>query len=207
MYIYRVITVLGLDISTNIIGVSIVTQPSVQGALPVINMLEHIEFKDCEDVWDKCDKFRDVVKSWMSEGKLFDVTHVFVEDAALMFTSGKSSAATLATLIRFNGLCSYATYSLLNIRPEFISVAHARKLCGMKIQRKSKCGLSSKEQAFNYMREHDLSHVTWELKKKTKKYPDDRVVDYAYDINDAYVVARAGLLTVDVRAEQAPSLL
>jgi hypothetical protein len=202
-----VLTILGLDVSTSVVGVSLVTQPDVPGALPIINMLEHIDFKDCEDVWDKCDKFRDVVKSWMDEGKLFDVTHVFVEDAALMFSMGKSSAGTLATLIRFNGLCSYAAYSLLNIRPEFISVAHARKLCGMKIQRKSKCGVSAKEQAFKYMREHDLSHVTWELKKKTKKNPEDRFVDYAYDINDAYVVAKAGLLSVDVRDERAPSLL
>lgn len=202
-------TILGLDVSTACVGVAIVAQPDVLGALPIINMLEHIEFKHYdEDVWSKIDHFHDVIEGWVAEGKLADVTHVFIEDPALRFTMGKSSASTLAVLIRYNALCSYVCYSLLALRPEYISVAHARKLCGIKIQRKSKCGIGAKEQTFNFMQANDLKHVVFPMKKRTKKTKGpDKPVDWAMDVVDAYVVARAGLLTVDVRTEQTPSLL
>jgi hypothetical protein len=102
-----------------------------------------------------------------------------------------SSAATITTLMRFNGIVSYIGRNIFGVEPEYISAAHARKLCGIKMQRTSVAGMSGKEQVFKYMSENDLKHVVWPKKKNGKD------VDWSRDATDAYVIAYAAFLKGD----------
>ena len=60
-------------------------------------------------------------------------THVFIEENLQSFRSGFSSAQTLSTLARFNGMVSQVCYSEFGIIPEYINVNSARKNLGIKI--------------------------------------------------------------------------
>lgn len=177
--------ILGLDISTTCVGVAVVSVSS--GSLH-IDALEHIEFKGCETLWEKADHVELTLGQLLISDLNFKlVDRVYVEDAALRFTPGQSSAATLSTLLRFNGLVTYIARDVFGVEPEFIAAGHARKLCGMKMQQRKKCGKSHKEQVFDYMMANDLKHITWPMKKRSSN-----VVDWSRDVTDAYVIARAG---------------
>ena len=95
-----------------------------------------------------------------------------------------SSAQTITQLIRFNGIVSYIARNIFKQEPEYISSSHARKLCGMKLQKTAIAG-PQKEQVFSHMVSNDLKHVQWPVTKTGK------VVPWSRDATDAYVIARA----------------
>lgn len=189
--------VLGLDVSTSCVGVCVVdahVEPDKKGSNVVL--LTHIDFKGCETLWDKADVVGKFLASISVDVQLMRVTagHPFVqavcvEEPLMGFRTGMSSAATITTLMKFNGIVSYLARQVFSIDPEYISASHARKQCGVKVQRVSKCGKSGKEQVFEHMCANDLQHVQWPMKKRSAN-----IVDWARDETDAYVIARAGSL-------------
>jgi len=177
--------VLGLDVSTAITGIALVAD------VPTLShiRLEHVSFEKCKTIWEKADLFETTLKNLLQQSDFSSIDRLIIEDPAKRFQTGKSSINTLMTLVRFNGLVSMIARSLLNMDPIYISASHARKLCGMKMLPKKKAGgLSQKQQAFNWMSTHDLKEITWPKKKRS-----ENIVDYAYDIVDAYVVAKSGI--------------
>lgn len=177
--------ILGLDVSTTYVGVCVLDGSSqIVKTSPHIVLLDHIDFKKCNDLWEKADK----VKVWFKNLSIkTGLSGIFIEDALQKFSSGASSMQTIGTLIRFNALVSFIVREQTSITPEFIGSGAARKLCGLKMQQKKKCGLSHKEQTFNAMMSTDLSHIVW-----PKKLRGDKIVDWAYDQVDSYVIAKAG---------------
>lgn len=176
--------ILGLDVSTSCIGVCIIDdekQPDDNGSH--IILLDKLEFKDCKTFWDKCDEMTDYFKLIKSNC----VHRVALEQPLMGFRTGMSSAQTITTLMRFNGIVSYVARDNFLCDPEYISAAHARKLCGIKLQKTAACG-SHKEQVFDHMSRYDLKHVSWPTKKNGK------TVDWSRDVTDAYVIARAAML-------------
>lgn len=184
--------ILGLDVSTSVTGVCIVDPSREVDAMGShILHLDRIEFKKCKTLWDKAD----VVASELAG---FLATHpgkyrVVLEEPLLGFRAGMSSAATITTLMRFNGIVSYISREIFKVDPEYIASSSARKLCGIKMQRTSIAGMSGKEQVFKYMSEHDLSHVKWPVKKNGSP------VDWSRDATDAYVIARAAMVSAPVK--------
>ncbi len=171
--------VLGLDISTTYTGVSVIDKELN------IKLLEHIDFKKCNTVWEKADR----VKTYFEDLQFDNIERIFVEDPAKKFSMGASSAGTIVTLARFNGLVSYLARARWNIDPEYLAPSQARKLCGLKMQQKKVCNKSHKEQTFDAMMATDLKHIVWPNKKNSKN-----IVDWAYDRVDAYVISKAGVL-------------
>jgi len=100
------------------------------------------------------------------------------------FRPGMSSAQTISTLMRFNGIVSYIARNIFQKEPEYIGSAHARKLCGVKLVRTA-IGGPQKEQVFSHMETNDLKYVVWPQTKTGK------VVPWSRDACDAYVIARA----------------
>lgn len=180
--------ILGLDVSTSCIGTCIVDPAidPVDGAHIVT--LDRIEFKGCNTIWEKADRVKDTLltlRSWKYAGDCaIDVKRVVLEEPLMGFRTGMSSAQTITTLMRFNGIVSYIARGIFGVEPEYIGSAHARKLCGIKLK-KTAIGGPQKEQVFAHMMANDLKHVTWPLKKSGK------VVDWSRDACDAYVIARA----------------
>lgn len=184
--------ILGLDVSTSIVGVCVVdsnVQPDDKGSH--ILFLDKIEFKGCKTLWDKAD----VVSRYMDDlirGSFPDDVlpygicpdRIVLEEPLMGFRPGMSSALTISTLMRFNGIVSYIARRTFKQEPEYIGSAHARKLCGIKLQRTA-VGGPQKEQVFAHMAANDLKHVNWPVKKNGKQ------VDWSRDACDAYVIARA----------------
>lgn len=179
--------ILGLDVSTSVTGICVLDpgkQPDDRGSH--ILYLDRLEFKKCKTLWEKADF---VVFELSELLRKFPGNYtVVLEEPLLGFRTGMSSASTITTLMRFNGITSYISREIFKVDPEYISSSTARKLCGIKVQRTSLAGMSGKEQVFKYMSEHDLKHVQWPIKK------NGAPADWSRDATDAYVIARARCL-------------
>lgn len=194
--------ILGLDVSTSCTGVCVIDStvtPDDKGSH--ILVLEAIEFKGCNTLWDKADRVKRSLENLQDLMLVRGPTHgmdavvghrsgqeridrVVLEEPLMGFRPGMSSAQTISTLMRFNGIVSYLARNVFQCEPEYIGSAHARKLCGIKLQRTATGG-PQKEQVFAHMATNDLNHVAWPLKKSGK------VVDWSRDACDAYVIAQA----------------
>lgn len=184
--------ILGLDVSTSCTGVCVVdsdVQPDAKGSH--ILFLDRIEFKGCKTFWDKtavvAEYLDDLIRGSFADGRLATgicPDRVVLEEPLMGFRPGMSSAQTITQLMRFNGIVSYIALTRFKCEPEYIGSAHARKLCGMKLQRTSIAG-PQKEQVFSHMEKNDLKHVQWPVTKTGK------VVPWSRDATDAYVIARA----------------
>lgn len=182
--------ILGLDVSTSIIGVCVIdsdVQPDDKGSH--ILVLDRIEFKGCDTMWDKADVVSDYLFALCCgmgafAGRATRPDRVVIEEPLMGFRPGMSSAMTISTLMKFNGIVSYVARQTFKREPEYIGSAHARKLCGIKLQRTA-LGGPQKEQVFSHMAVNDLKHVVWDTKKNGKQ------VDWSRDACDAYCVARA----------------
>lgn len=176
--------IVGLDVSTSVTGICILnhtTQADDKGSH--ILHLDRIDLKKYPTLWDKADAVHLELTSLHKKYK--GDFGVFLEEPLMGFRTGMSSAATITTLMRFNGIVSFISRSIFGVDPQYISSATARKLCGIKMQKTSKAGMSGKEQVFKYMSENDLKHVDWPKKK------NGDTVDWSRDATDAYVIARA----------------
>lgn len=177
--------ILGLDVSTSIMGICLMDRdvvPDTAGSH--IIMLEAIDFKKCVSLWDRASLVKnqfDLLHATFGR----DEIEVVVEEPLMSFRPGASSAATIATLLRFNGIVSYIARTVFNSPPTYISAPRARKVCGMKMQKPSIVKKPHKEQVFEYMSLNDLSFKQWP-KKKNGSY-----VNWARDATDAYVIAKA----------------
>ncbi len=194
--------ILGLDVSTSCTGVCVVdseVSPDDKGSH--IIMLEAIEFKGCKTLWEKADNVKRILENLVTDlfirGPVHEqapvwnyrsgqemIDRVVLEEPLMGFRPGMSSAQTISQLMRFNGIVSYIARNAFQREPEYIGSAHARKLCGIKLQRTA-LGGPQKEQVFRFMETNDLKHVVWPLKKSGK------MVDWSRDACDAYVIARA----------------
>lgn len=183
--------IVGLDVSTSVTGVCVINKdaPTVNDGSHIFK-IDRIEFKGADTLWKKADK----VFSALEEIKVAYPSsdwRLVLEEPLLGFQKGMSSATTITTLMRFNGIVSYIGRNVFSVDPEYISAAHARKLCGIKMQRTSAAGMSGKEQVFKYMSENDLKHIIWPQKK------NGAPVDWSRDATDAYVISRAYCLQAD----------
>ena len=124
--------IIGLDVSTSVTGVCIINPESSQivGGSHILK-IDRIEFKGADSLWKKAD---------MVSGALEEIKGMYpgsewnfaLEEPLLGFQKGMSSAATITTLMRFNGIVSYIGRRVFSVDPVYISAAHARKLCGIK---------------------------------------------------------------------------
>ncbi|NBP00705.1 MAG: hypothetical protein EBU90_11355 [Proteobacteria bacterium] len=181
---------LGLDVSTTITGICILDPkiiPDDRGSH--ILYLDRVEFKKCKTLWEKADliafEMHELLRKFPGEYT------VALEEPLMGFRTGMSSAATITTLMRFNGIVSYISREIFKVDPQYIASSSARKLCGIKMQKTSIAGMSGKEQVFKYMSENDLKHIDWPKKK------NGEAVDWSRDATDAYVIARAATLLTE----------
>lgn len=180
---------LGLDVSTSYVGVTVLDIPTGN-----IDLLDHVALTKAKTLWEKGAWVEDYLVNTLRP-QFPDVEHVYIEDAAKKFASGRSSATVIATLMRFNGIASYIAYQVFSLHPEYVAPSAARKLCGLKMQQSKKCGKTHKQQTFDAIMASDLSHVTWPTKQRSTN-----IVDWAYDTVDAYVIAKAGLVLEQAKA-------
>lgn len=170
--------ILGLDISTSVIGICVLGK----------NSLEKIDFLNLEkskNIFEKSERFKNYL---LEIKKDYDITMIGVEENLQAFRPGLSSAKTIVTLARFNGICSYISQEILEREPIFVNVNSARKTLGIKIDRKS--SKNTKEQILEFVSALEPS-IEWPTKvlKGGPRRGSVVLQKECYDMADAYVIA------------------
>ncbi len=171
--------ILGLDISTSVVGVCILNKKSE------LLLLNYINLEKEKSIFDKASKFKLELEKLTSK---FEVKKIGIEENLQAFRPGLSSAKTIVTLARFNGICSYISQEVLNLTPEFINVNSARKNLGIKIDRKSSKNTKEQVQEFVSSLEPKFSWPTRILKSGPRK-DLEVLIKECYDMADAYIIA------------------
>ena len=174
--------ILGLDISTSCVGWCILES---DGSLAEMG---YIPLSKEKDVFSKAKRVSDELSRLHIS---FPIENIFIEENLQAFRPGLSSAKTLLTLARFNGVVTYMCYQEFNLKPVNINVNSARKILGIKIKKKYE--KSTKEQVIEWV---DTKLVNYKWPKKELKSGPRRgqiILDpVCFDMADSYVIASAG---------------
>jgi Holliday junction resolvasome RuvABC endonuclease subunit len=182
--------VLGIDISTSITGFAIVAD----GQLVHYDSIDLRKFKDVfaktvaikEKILDLYEVYQlnnGEDSNFFGESK-YPIEHIYIEQPFTFFNSGGSSAKTMATLQKFNGIVSWIVYEVFEIKPEYIGASAARKLAGIKVPR----GQKAKKVVLEHLLETEPAFNV-EYTRHGNPKPE------SYDRADAIVVAHAGYKT------------
>jgi hypothetical protein len=167
-------TILGLDISTSITGAAIMQDNKIIESF----------------TWDTRNKRKFPTlyesgallrKDLLTLKKNHDITDIYIEQSLQSFRSGFSSAKTLSTLSRFNGIISWLCYQTFNIKPEMIAASSARKLAGIGIKR----GDNAKEKVLQFIIDN-YPQIAIEYTKHGNPKPG------TYDMCDSIIIGLAG---------------
>jgi len=188
--------ILGVDVSTSITGFAIVADGQIV-YYDSIDLRKHknifsktISIKEkILDLYEMYQLNNDDVSSVGFGDSKFPIRHIYVEQPFTFFNSGGSSAKTMATLQRFNGIVSWLLYEIFEIEPKFIGATSARKTVGIKVPR----GQKAKQVVLQHLLDNEPAFKI-EYTKHGNPKPE------SYDRADAIIIAMAGHLT-----ESAPS--
>ncbi len=164
--------ILGLDISTSITGITLLDD---NGEVKVMNAIDTRKYKN---FFQKAEAVKKVLTDLSNSYK---VEEIFIEQSLQSFRSGFSSAKTLSTLSRFNGIVSWMCYSLWSLEPQYLAATSARKLCGIKVPK----GEKAKPVVLQYVLDNEPTFVV-EYTKHGNPKPD------SFDRADSWVIAKAG---------------
>ena len=174
--------ILGLDVSTSITGATLLDD---SGNIVFNEAWDTRKFKD---FFDKAEFIKERIKHVYGNygdrhGGVHNISvrHIFIEQSLQSFRSGFSSAKTLSTLSRFNGVVSWVCFNYFRIKPEYVAATTARKLCGIKVPR----GNKAKAVVLQHVIDTEPSFVFEQTKHGNPK-PD------TYDRADSLIVAKAG---------------
>lgn len=175
--------IIGLDISTSCTGWCILNSEG-----DFVDM-GYIPLSKYKTMYEKAKKVADTLSLIHIS---HDIEKVFIEENLQAFRPGLSSAKTLLTLARFNGIVSYLSQQEFYHTPEHINVNVARKTVGLKIVSKKKGGKPTKEQVLEWVNSKlDYKWPTKILKSGPRK--NQEVLEpYCFDMADAYIISLAG---------------
>lgn len=186
---------IGLDVSTNVVGLAVTRFSD--------NKCVFLSFKKLNNLslWEKADE----IEKWFAEDPLRsflpNVLTVNVEEPMLAFAMGRTSATTIASLQRFNGIVCHIARKQVGVDPTYVAVQTARKAIGFKADRKQGKG-KQKQQVFDYVIntcKNELSDTVWlESDRQIVEANRNAGLDLLKKITvghadaiDAYVVSRA----------------
>jgi len=169
--------ILGLDVSTSFVGATVLNNKNE------IVCCEAWDLRKIKNIFSKAEK----VKNELT--KLQDIDEIYIEQSLQAFRSGFSSANTLSTLSRFNGIISWMCYDLLKIEPKYLSASSARKQCGIKVPR----GEKAKEVVLKFLLDNepdfDIEYTIYENPKPGM-----------FDRADSLIIARAGWIQTNSKS-------
>ena len=189
--------ILGVDVSTSITGFSIVADGSLV-------YYSSVDLRKYKNVFEKGvvlkEKILDLYEAYQcnNEGVYigdakFPIEHIYIEQPFTFFNSGGSSAKTMATLQKFNGIVSWFLYEIFEIQPEYVLAQSARKTVGIKVPR----GEKAKAVVLKYLLD-TAPAFNVEYTKHGNPKPE------SYDRADAIIVAKAGYIIEQERENADP---
>lgn len=153
-----------------------------------LNSMGAVQLARCKSIYDKADKLE---KFFYELTNKVDITHVYVEENLQAFRPGFSSAKTILSLAKFNGIACLLAKKQFSTTPINLNVNAARKTIELKIKRGDKKN-NTKQQVFEWV--NNKTAYDWPT-KKLKSGPRKGIIvleDFVYDMADAYVIALAG---------------
>ena len=174
--------ILGLDISTSITGATVIDE----NGKVVYN--EAWDLRKYKEFFQKAEIVKG--KIWELDDTFF-IKEVYIEQSLQSFRSGFSSAKTLSTLSRFNGVVSWLCYDILKLKPEYIAATSARKKCGIKVPK----GTKAKQVIIQYVLDN-VPSVLIEYTKHGNPKP------HCFDKADSWVIANAGYICQTEKSAQ-----
>jgi hypothetical protein len=164
--------ILGLDVSTKTIGISLFEDNNGTGDL---KLLHHVTPKvkpepesKMEELFEKARIFE---KEFLNDYADVGITRVIIEEPLLQ----SNNVYTIATLLRFNGMVARSVYETIGVIPEFISSYDSRKyafpqLMGVRTTKKDGSHRTEKEISKSepvlfgaYAHDVDKKMVVWEM--------------------------------------------
>lgn len=193
--------ILGLDVSTKTIGISLFEDNGDNGKL---QMLTHITPKVKPNPKDNIEllikKAQVFQFEFLEKYSDIDISRVIIEEPLLQ----SNNVNTVSTLLRFNGMICRSVYEVLNIVPEFISSYDARKFAFpdlMQLRTHNKKGEPYTEKEMEKKQPVLFGAHPWEADKKviiwdkvSEREPQivwmydkhQRLTKENYDMTDAY---------------------
>ena len=180
--------ILGVDVSTSITGFAVIAEGELV-------YYDYIDLRKEKDMFAKTvamkEKILDIFDMYQcgsySRIKFADVKadypiqHIYIEQPFTFFNSGGSSAKTMATLQKFNGIVSWLLYELFEIEPQYVGATAARKRAGIKIPR----GQKAKKVVMKHLLENEKA-----FKVQYTRHGNPQA--QYFDMADAIVIAKAG---------------
>jgi hypothetical protein len=178
--------ILGLDVSTKTIGISLFNNKGQLLELTHISpKIKPVPETKTEELIKKADLFAEFVSKYSK----MNIKHVLIEEPLLR----SNNVNTVGTLLRFNGMVTKICYDILDVTPEYISTYEARKNAFPELMQP---GASSKIVLFGgYPKDIDKKRVIWNLVSKREPRINwlldkkGELKKENFDMSDAYVVA------------------
>jgi Holliday junction resolvasome RuvABC endonuclease subunit len=169
-------TILGLDISTSKIGLSILDNKQNLVFCHVLKL------KPENSLEERCLVLEHYMKNTLYIK--YDIEKIYVEQPFMMFSGGKTTAMTMSKLQRFNGMVCFMIRKAFGFDAQLIAANKARGAVGLKIKR----GENTKKKVIEWVKQRYPKDFIFELTRHGNPKPgtDDKA--------DAVVVGLAGLI-------------
>ncbi len=165
---------LGLDISTSITGATIMKDGKIVEAV----FWDTRNKRKFPSLYEKSSFLKCNLNTLKEK---YNITNIFIEQSLHSFRSGFSSAQTLSTLSRFNGIVSWLCYEIFDIQPSMLAATSARKQAGLTVKR----GENAKQKVLEFILDKHPA-VAIEYTKHGNPKPG------MYDLCDSIIIALAG---------------
>lgn len=184
--------ILGLDISTSTTGWCLTDCSEEKIILVDAGFIHHKSKLSLHEKAQSVRELIDVIKS----KHLID--RICIEENLQSFRTGLSSAKTLMTLARYNGIVSHECWLATKIVPTYYNVNSARKFLGIDTTKKARQpGEKAKDVVFRWVKSHRcMKEFSWPTKvlrggpNRGKEIEDPGCLD----LSDAFVMSLRGQL-------------
>lgn len=173
--------ILGLDVSTSSTGWAIIDDIGNLVEMGSFKLMKH------ESLFDKAHAVREGLLDLRSR---YSISKISIEEPLQGFRRGMSSAHTLLTLARFNGIVSWLAFDVFNVKPIFFDSSTARRGLGIKIDKTR----DTKDQIMEWVEVVTGKELPKRVAKVGKKKGMTLFAAGVNDAADAYVMARAAHL-------------
>tara|TARA_R100000008_G_scaffold62339_1_gene39599 strand:+ start:1442 stop:1969 length:528 start_codon:yes stop_codon:yes gene_type:complete len=165
---------IGLDISSSKIGIAVLDKDENILLSEVIKFKTNISLEERANKFEK--RLREIEKAYVPYS-------VYIEQPAMMFKGGKTTAQTMAKLQRFNGMCAYIAYRVFDMQPTMVNPRSARSKLNIKVPR----GTNAKKIIIEWVKDEYKDQFKFEYTRHGNPQPgtDDRA--------DAVIVALGGI--------------
>lgn len=170
---------LGIDCSTSVTGLAVVDNAGTLIAYEAVDTRNPNKYKNN---FEKAEQVGKRISELVSQ---YNIKEIFIEAALMSFSAGKSSAMTISSLLKYNGMISMYIYTNIHKIPNYIESRSARSKCGIKIPR----GEKAKKVVMKYLLDTEPSF-------RVEYTPKGNIAPKFFDMADAIIIARAGLCLI-----------